>query len=245
MDWVVVPHVHILHIPKDHSHPKYPLIAMVTSQWVCHRVVLCIWYGSSGSWCYLQIGIEVQIQWDRSSAGLLIISLFIRAAGPGPMLKPSWVEGQVWRGQPPPVWLGISLTDAATKGSVEMQTLLFRDIVSLSVLHNVFTGGTLNRKGGKNSMCAWHVACRKFSYTMFVVVLEMWTLCNFLTFLSAYRDPRKILLKKGTTGLGFNIVGGEDGEGIFISFILAGGPADLSGELHRGDQLLSVSTCSV
>ncbi|KAG5260711.1 hypothetical protein AALO_G00295540 [Alosa alosa] len=43
------------------------------------------------------------------------------------------------------------------------------------------------------------------------------------------------------TGLGFNIVGGEDGEGIFISFILAGGPADLSGELRKGDQILSVN----
>ncbi|GFN91544.1 disks large, partial [Plakobranchus ocellatus] len=55
------------------------------------------------------------------------------------------------------------------------------------------------------------------------------------------RDPRKILLKKGSTGLGFNIVGGEDGEGIFVSFILAGGPADLSGELRRGDQIISVN----
>lgn len=41
--------------------------------------------------------------------------------------------------------------------------------------------------------------------------------------------------------MGFNIVGGEDGEGIFISFILAGGPADASGELRRGDQILSVN----
>lgn len=49
------------------------------------------------------------------------------------------------------------------------------------------------------------------------------------------------MLHKGSTGLGFNIVGGEDGEGIFVSFILAGGPADLSGELRRGDQILSVS----
>lgn len=49
------------------------------------------------------------------------------------------------------------------------------------------------------------------------------------------------MLHKGSTGLGFNIVGGEDGEGIFVSFILAGGPADLSGELKRGDQILSVS----
>ncbi|XP_032607189.1 disks large homolog 2 isoform X15 [Taeniopygia guttata] len=55
------------------------------------------------------------------------------------------------------------------------------------------------------------------------------------------REPRKIILHKGSTGLGFNIVGGEDGEGIFVSFILAGGPADLSGELQRGDQILSVN----
>ncbi|XP_051825102.1 disks large homolog 3 isoform X4 [Antechinus flavipes] len=55
------------------------------------------------------------------------------------------------------------------------------------------------------------------------------------------REPRKIVLHKGSTGLGFNIVGGEDGEGIFVSFILAGGPADLSGELRRGDRILSVN----
>lgn len=50
-----------------------------------------------------------------------------------------------------------------------------------------------------------------------------------------------MMLQKGPGGLGFNIVGGEDGEGIFISFILAGGPADLSGELRRGDQIISVN----
>lgn len=54
------------------------------------------------------------------------------------------------------------------------------------------------------------------------------------------REPRKIILRKSSSGLGFNIVGGEDGDGIFVSFILAGGPADHSGELKRGDQLLSV-----
>ncbi|GFY50662.1 disks large homolog 1 [Trichonephila inaurata madagascariensis] len=56
------------------------------------------------------------------------------------------------------------------------------------------------------------------------------------------REPRKVILNKGSTGLGFNIVGGEDGEGIFISFILTGGPADISGELKRGDQILSVNS---
>ncbi|TRY89305.1 hypothetical protein DNTS_003474, partial [Danionella cerebrum] len=55
------------------------------------------------------------------------------------------------------------------------------------------------------------------------------------------REPRKIVLHRGTTGLGFNIVGGEDGEGIFISFILAGGPADLCGELRKGDRIVSVN----
>ncbi|XP_076643508.1 MAGUK family member discs large 1 isoform X18 [Halictus rubicundus] len=56
-----------------------------------------------------------------------------------------------------------------------------------------------------------------------------------------YGEVRTVVLNKGSSGLGFNIVGGEDGEGIFISFILAGGPADLSGELRRGDQIVSVN----
>ncbi|XP_023032832.1 disks large 1 tumor suppressor protein isoform X2 [Drosophila willistoni] len=55
------------------------------------------------------------------------------------------------------------------------------------------------------------------------------------------REPRTITIKKGPQGLGFNIVGGEDGQGIYVSFILAGGPADLGSELKRGDQLLSVN----
>ncbi|XP_014340188.1 discs large homolog 1-like protein isoform X4 [Latimeria chalumnae] len=59
--------------------------------------------------------------------------------------------------------------------------------------------------------------------------------------LTALREPRKVVLHRGSTGLGFNIVGGEDGEGIFISFILAGGPADLSGELRKGDRIISVN----
>ncbi|KAK5931595.1 hypothetical protein CesoFtcFv8_000107 [Champsocephalus esox] len=55
------------------------------------------------------------------------------------------------------------------------------------------------------------------------------------------REPRRVGVLRGGSGLGFNIVGGEDGEGIFISFILSGGPADLSGELRKGDQILSVN----
>lgn len=56
-----------------------------------------------------------------------------------------------------------------------------------------------------------------------------------------HREPRTITIQKGVQGLGFNIVGGEDGQGIYVSFILAGGPADVAGELKRGDQLLSVN----
>jgi len=54
-------------------------------------------------------------------------------------------------------------------------------------------------------------------------------------------DVRTVVLHKGSGGLGFNIVGGEDGEGIFISFILAGGPADQTGQLKRGDTILKVN----
>lgn len=63
--------------------------------------------------------------------------------------------------------------------------------------------------------------------------------CFYLFFFP--RDLRTVELKKGSTGLGFNIIGGEDGEGIFISFILAGGAADRSGMLRRGDQIIEVN----
>ena len=48
-------------------------------------------------------------------------------------------------------------------------------------------------------------------------------------------------MQKSAAGLGFNIVGGEDGEGIFVSFILSGGPADISGQVRRGDKIISVN----
>ncbi|CRL04553.1 CLUMA_CG017624, isoform B [Clunio marinus] len=60
------------------------------------------------------------------------------------------------------------------------------------------------------------------------------------------REPRTIVIHKGNSGLGFNIVGGEDGQvGIYVSFILAGGPADAGGELKRGDQLINVNGVSL
>jgi len=56
------------------------------------------------------------------------------------------------------------------------------------------------------------------------------------------REARKVIVRKSGSGLGFNIVGGEGGEGIYVSYILPGGAADIGGQLRRGDQLLSVST---
>ena len=56
-----------------------------------------------------------------------------------------------------------------------------------------------------------------------------------------FNVPRQVTLKKSAAGLGFNIVGGEDGEGIFVSFILSGGPADVSGQVRRGDRILAVN----
>jgi len=59
------------------------------------------------------------------------------------------------------------------------------------------------------------------------------------------REAREIILHKQGGGLGFNIVGGEDGEGIFISFILAGSPADTCQGLRRGDQILAVNDTDI
>ncbi|XP_047513107.1 disks large 1 tumor suppressor protein isoform X4 [Pieris napi] len=58
-------------------------------------------------------------------------------------------------------------------------------------------------------------------------------------------EPRVVDIEKGTQGLGFNIVGGEDGHGIYVSFLLAGGPAERSGELRRGDRLLAVNDTDI
>ncbi|XP_026315770.1 disks large 1 tumor suppressor protein [Hyposmocoma kahamanoa] len=58
-------------------------------------------------------------------------------------------------------------------------------------------------------------------------------------------EPRVVELEKGSQGLGFNIVGGEDGHGIYVSFLLAGGPAERSGQLRRGDRLLAVNDIDI
>ncbi|KHJ90695.1 PDZ/DHR/GLGF domain protein [Oesophagostomum dentatum] len=54
-------------------------------------------------------------------------------------------------------------------------------------------------------------------------------------------DPRPVPLYRGNQGLGFNIVGGEDNEPIYISYVLPGGVADLSGNVRKGDVLLEVN----
>lgn len=52
---------------------------------------------------------------------------------------------------------------------------------------------------------------------------------------------RRVLLRRAQTGFGFNIVGGDGDEGIYISFIQVGGVADRSGDLRKGDRILSVN----
>ncbi|KJH53400.1 PDZ/DHR/GLGF domain protein [Dictyocaulus viviparus] len=54
-------------------------------------------------------------------------------------------------------------------------------------------------------------------------------------------EPRPVPLYRGNQGLGFNIVGGEDNEPIYISYVLPGGVADLSGNVRKGDVLLEVN----
>lgn len=58
-------------------------------------------------------------------------------------------------------------------------------------------------------------------------------------------ETRVVELEKGGQGLGFNIVGGEDGHGIYVSYLLAGGPAERSGAIRRGDRLLAVNDVDI
>ena len=78
--------------------------------------------------------------------------------------------------------------------------------------------------------------------TLLVFPLSQTVMLVLMCVQHVFSDVRRVILKKGPSGLGFNIVGGEEEEGIFVSYILPGGPADVSGDLHKGDQLLSVST---
>ncbi|CAF1354687.1 unnamed protein product [Rotaria sordida] len=52
---------------------------------------------------------------------------------------------------------------------------------------------------------------------------------------------RQVLLRRGPNGFGFNIISSEGGQGTFISFIPSGGVADKSGQLRKGDRILSVN----
>lgn len=47
------------------------------------------------------------------------------------------------------------------------------------------------------------------------------------------KTPRTVTLIKTESGLGFNIVGGEDNEPIYVSHILPGGVADLNGKIKK------------
>lgn len=57
----------------------------------------------------------------------------------------------------------------------------------------------------------------------------------------SFDSERRVLLRRGTNGFGFHIIGDENEQGIFISSIQSGGAADKSGELRKGDRILSVN----
>ncbi|CAF3924884.1 unnamed protein product, partial [Rotaria sp. Silwood2] len=54
-------------------------------------------------------------------------------------------------------------------------------------------------------------------------------------------SERHVLLRRGPNGFGFNIISSEGVPGTFISFIQSGGVADKSGQLRKGDRILSVN----
>ncbi|KAL3123145.1 hypothetical protein niasHT_005078 [Heterodera trifolii] len=55
------------------------------------------------------------------------------------------------------------------------------------------------------------------------------------------RQPRWVAIRKGEMGFGFNIVGGEDGEPVYITRVAPGGAADQTGNIRMGDVLLRVN----
>lgn len=67
---------------------------------------------------------------------------------------------------------------------------------------------------------------------------------KFTSYSTNSRHIRTVTLSKGASSLGFNIVGGEENEGIFISYIHSGGIADMSRQLFKGDQILLVGILS-
>jgi len=56
-----------------------------------------------------------------------------------------------------------------------------------------------------------------------------------------FRLEKVATIRRSDEGLGFNIIGGEDKEGIFISYVAPGSPADQNGILEPGDRILSVN----
>ena len=59
------------------------------------------------------------------------------------------------------------------------------------------------------------------------------------------RVARRVVLRRGNTGLGFNIMGGEDpDDGIFISHLVEGGAAHISGSIRKGDLIMEVAFIS-
>lgn len=55
------------------------------------------------------------------------------------------------------------------------------------------------------------------------------------------RSQRTVILHRTEKGLGFNIVGGAEGGGTFITYIVPGGSAERSKKLYCGDQIMSVN----
>lgn len=132
------------------------------------------------------------------------------------------------------------IQSGSTKKDLQAHCLLLPELNTLDILDD-----HTQCKPIEDGCCIKRLPCSPLSVSLVslcaLLLHGLCVLASTLTLSLCFgREPRKVLLHKGSTGLGFNIVGGEDGEGIFVSFILAGGPADLSGELRRGDRILSV-----
>ncbi|XP_065181785.1 protein lin-7 homolog C-like [Sycon ciliatum] len=84
-----------------------------------------------------------------------------------------------------------------------------------------------------------HVAANQRMYPDQTV--EMVTTAAYAT-ATGYAEPRIVDIKRGDSGYGFNIMGGNAvGMPIYVSRILPGGVAARQGQLKKGDQILSIN----
>ncbi|OAF71108.1 PDZ domain-containing protein 11 [Intoshia linei] len=95
------------------------------------------------------------------------------------------------------------------------------------------------------------IATEKFINLSIIIIESIMDGCFMATIAAfaasqMYSHPRLVTIKRSNDNLGFNITGGsEQNSPIFISRIIPNSCADISAELRRGDQIISINGINV